>query len=172
MPEAVKASQKGKVAIVFGNEPNGLNNEQVGACTHLLEIPTSDLYDSMNLATAVGICLYELRWPGWMPSEPGWPGSNGIPRGSKSVLFSAEASPGIDRVSLWGKVQTLFEGIKHLLMRCHPELKDLKLLHGLARQILWFVANHEPKKGKKPLESPSSQGPGAKELGDFLEDSD
>jgi len=172
MPQAVQASQKGKVAIVFGNEPNGLSNEQVGACTHLLEIPTSDLYDSMNLATAVGICLYELRLA-WLDSIRTWVAQDRMASLEDQNRCFSQLKQALESIGfLYGvKSQTLFEGIKHLLMRCHPELKDLKLLHGLARQILWFVANHGPKKENQILELPSSPENEDNQPGDVLRQS-
>jgi tRNA/rRNA methyltransferase len=163
MPEAVQASQKGKVAIIFGNEPNGLNNEEVAACTHLLEIPTSDLYDSMNLATAVGICLYELRLA-WLDAIRTWVAQDRMASLEDQNRCFSQLKLALESIGfLYGeKSQTLFEGVKHLVMRCQPEMKDLKFLYGLARQILWFVANHEPKKENKPLEWPPPEGFGDK----------
>ncbi|NIZ40805.1 RNA methyltransferase [Entomospira entomophila] len=49
-----------KIALVFGNEKNGLNEEEMDLCHTLIHIPTSDLYPSLNLAQAVQIVTYEL----------------------------------------------------------------------------------------------------------------
>ncbi|NIZ18823.1 RNA methyltransferase [Entomospira culicis] len=48
------------VAILFGNEKNGLNEEEVDLAHQLLYIPTSDQYPSLNLAQAVQLVCYEL----------------------------------------------------------------------------------------------------------------
>src|SRR5262245_60268489 len=41
------------VALVFGAEPNGLPDEVVTRCHHLIRIPTGDEYPALNLAQAV-----------------------------------------------------------------------------------------------------------------------
>ncbi|HJH29043.1 MAG TPA: RNA methyltransferase [Methanosarcinaceae archaeon] len=50
----------GTVAILFGREDQGFNNEELKTCDMILTIPTSDIYPIMNLSHAVGIVLYEL----------------------------------------------------------------------------------------------------------------
>ncbi|MCG8378218.1 MAG: RNA methyltransferase [Proteobacteria bacterium] len=48
------------VAIVFGRESSGLTNEEIELCNYVIKIPTSDEYNSLNLAAAVQIICYEL----------------------------------------------------------------------------------------------------------------
>ncbi|HJH31630.1 MAG TPA: RNA methyltransferase [Methanosarcinaceae archaeon] len=50
----------GTVAILFGREDQGFNNNELGSCDMILTIPTSDVYQIMNLSHAAGIVLYEL----------------------------------------------------------------------------------------------------------------
>lgn len=49
-----------KTALVFGNETNGLSNEELQHCTRQVFIPTSDAFSSLNLAAAVQIAVYEV----------------------------------------------------------------------------------------------------------------
>jgi len=59
--QAVTAARNGdRVAIVFGNERTGLQNDELALCQHLVTIPTSDAYSSLNVAMAVQIIVYEL----------------------------------------------------------------------------------------------------------------
>ena len=51
----------GPVAFVFGNETAGLTNEEMFACQHLVHIPASAEFSSLNLAQAVQVVAYELR---------------------------------------------------------------------------------------------------------------
>jgi tRNA/rRNA methyltransferase len=51
----------GPVAFVFGNETAGLTNEEVFACQHLVHIPASREFSSLNLAQAVQVVAYELH---------------------------------------------------------------------------------------------------------------
>lgn len=55
------ASDQGEVAIVFGREDNGLNNDELMRCNLHLAIPTSDEYSSLNIAMAVQVVCYEVH---------------------------------------------------------------------------------------------------------------
>ena len=46
-------------ALVFGREDKGLFTSELDLCQHFITIPTNDELPSMNLAQAVGLCLYE-----------------------------------------------------------------------------------------------------------------
>ena len=48
-------------AFVFGNETNGLTNEELQFCRAEVSIPTNPEYGSLNLAAAVQIMTYLLR---------------------------------------------------------------------------------------------------------------
>ncbi|MEP0407015.1 MAG: RNA methyltransferase, partial [Roseibium sp.] len=51
------------VLLVMGNEQHGLSDEMAAACKTLIRIPQAGQADSLNLAVATGICLYEIRRP-------------------------------------------------------------------------------------------------------------
>lgn len=55
----VRAGQR--VAVVFGNERTGLENEELALCQAAVMIPANPEYPSLNLAQAVQILCYELR---------------------------------------------------------------------------------------------------------------
>src|SRR5262249_24541350 len=69
IPPLVSKAGAGRLALVFGPEPSGLTNEEVGLCHYLLTIPTAPEYRALNLAQAVGICLYELHLAARMPQR-------------------------------------------------------------------------------------------------------
>jgi tRNA/rRNA methyltransferase len=50
-----------QVALVFGNETNGLSTAEANKCHILATIPANPDYTSLNLAQAVQIMCYELR---------------------------------------------------------------------------------------------------------------
>lgn len=57
------ANQDGKVnkiAIVFGDERDGLSNQELARCSHIVTIPTNPAFPALNLAQAAAICAYEL----------------------------------------------------------------------------------------------------------------
>jgi TrmH family RNA methyltransferase len=49
-----------RVAIVFGNEVNGLEMKDLALCHEILAIPSSDAFPSLNLSHAVMVVAYEL----------------------------------------------------------------------------------------------------------------
>ncbi len=47
--------------LLMGNEQQGLPDELAGACDRLLRIPQAGRADSLNLAVATGVMLFEIR---------------------------------------------------------------------------------------------------------------
>jgi tRNA (cytidine32/uridine32-2'-O)-methyltransferase len=58
---ALRESGVGRVAILFGNENSGLQNEELQRCHYHVKIPTDPHYSSLNLAQAVQVMAYEIR---------------------------------------------------------------------------------------------------------------
>ena len=50
----------GAVAVLFGNEPEGLDNKWVSLCDQQVTIPMAGGVDSLNLAVAAGIMMHRL----------------------------------------------------------------------------------------------------------------
>jgi tRNA/rRNA methyltransferase len=61
MPRLLELAAHGEVALVFGNETNGLARADVNRCDFLTRIPTDAAYASLNLGAAVQVLCYELR---------------------------------------------------------------------------------------------------------------
>ena len=58
---AVQAAAGGPVALVFGRERTGLDNEELQLCHAAVHIPSDPAFSSLNLAAAVQVLSYELR---------------------------------------------------------------------------------------------------------------
>lgn len=70
-PQIAKAAAANKVAVLFGNEHNGLTNREVEACGFLATIPSHPGAPSLNLAQSVMLVAYELsRAASAGPSPP------------------------------------------------------------------------------------------------------
>lgn len=50
----------GGVGIVMGSEANGLRELTMRRCDHLIKLPTSDAFSTLNVSVATGIVLYEV----------------------------------------------------------------------------------------------------------------
>lgn len=52
--------QNEKIAVVFGNEVTGVEQSTIHLCEGCIEIPQLGMKHSLNIATAVGVVLWEL----------------------------------------------------------------------------------------------------------------
>lgn len=52
--------KKMKYALVFGHEVNGVGQEIINICDHVIEIPQFGTKHSLNIAVSAGIVLWEL----------------------------------------------------------------------------------------------------------------
>jgi len=52
----------GRIAIVLGTERSGLTNEDIGLCQRVCHIPANPEYSSLNVAQALQLAAWELRY--------------------------------------------------------------------------------------------------------------
>lgn len=144
-PRILDATEAGKVALVFGPEDNGLSNEDLALCTHIIQIPTAPEFRSLNLAQAVLICCYEIYVAAGV-FEPSQEKSPEAPSKVRERMFE-----------LWR--QTLFDigfmkedkadhmmlGLRRVLSRGKLSVDDAKIMMGIAKQAAW-AAGHPRKK--------------------------
>lgn len=60
--EHLREHPEGRVAFVVGTERSGLTNEQVSLCHRACTIPANPLYSSLNVAQALQLGAFELRY--------------------------------------------------------------------------------------------------------------
>jgi TrmH family RNA methyltransferase len=58
-----KGDYRPPVLLVMGNEQSGLSATIAAACDQLVRIPMAGRADSLNLAVATAVMLYEIRRP-------------------------------------------------------------------------------------------------------------
>jgi tRNA/rRNA methyltransferase len=137
--------------MVFGPEPHGLTNEEIGRCHGLVHIPVDAEYGSLNLAQAVAICCYELR-KAWSKAvnenrgRPEVPVRSVAPFADQERMFEHLRDALTAVGYLFGdKADSLMSGLRHLIGRAQPTHQEVKILHGLARQMLWAAGQMKPK---------------------------
>ena len=61
--ELIKGAVKSQsqIALLFGPERTGLDNEHLALCTHRVWLDANPVYPSLNLAQALMVCAYTLR---------------------------------------------------------------------------------------------------------------
>ena len=153
-PALVSAAKTGKAALLFGPEDHGLSNKDLEHCQQLITIPTHPDYQSLNVAQAVVICLYEIYLAALAPAQ-----ADGLERAKAEDI---ERLFDIMRNSLL-KIGFLdSENPEHMLLafrrifgRNGLEAKDVRILTGMFRQIEWYanqgwkVVEEKEKKGIK-----------------------
>lgn len=58
--EVIKYSKEEKLALIFGNEVKGVDQEVLDLCDGFIEIPQSGTKHSLNISVSVGVVLWEL----------------------------------------------------------------------------------------------------------------
>ena len=136
----------GPCALVFGPEPSGLSNAEIARCHGVINIPADEAYPALNLAQTVAICLYELRRL-WLTAE-----NVGSAAAARAIAPFEEQERMFDHLQqaleavhfLYGdKAEPLMHAIRQLIARAQPSPNEVRILHGLARQLLW-TAEHRP----------------------------
>lgn len=62
--ENPKLLAEDKLAIILGNEGDGLSDKTISACDYTVKIPMKEGVDSLNVAAASGVAFWQLRYRG------------------------------------------------------------------------------------------------------------
>jgi 23S rRNA (guanosine2251-2'-O)-methyltransferase len=58
--EKISFDNNERIAVIFGNEVNGVEQETILKCDGCIEIPQLGMKHSLNIATAAGVVLWEI----------------------------------------------------------------------------------------------------------------
>ncbi len=153
-PQLASAARTGKVALIFGPEDHGLSNKDIEHCQLLITIPTHPEYQSLNVAQAAVICLYEIYLAFLAPAE-----DSPIERARADQierLFDRMRSS-LLRIGFLDSEnpEHMLLAFRRILGRAALEEKDVRILTGLFRQIEWYadqgwkVVQEKERKGLK-----------------------
>ena len=126
----------GPVALVFGRERTGLENEELQLCHAAIHIPANPDYSSLNLAAAVQIVAYEWRLAGLeaAPPAPSLP-SDAEPPATHAELesFFAHLFELLDQVDFHkGKDPAMVsQRLRRLFLRSRLDARELRILRGI-----------------------------------------
>lgn len=155
LPRLLEAASSGPVALVFGPEPHGLTNAEVSLCHYLIHIPTDPEYPALNLAQAVAVCCYEAGRAvrGRLPADA--PGPRVAGHAELERMY-AHLQEGLEAIHfLYGpKTPTLMQGIRQMLNKARLTDSEARILHGMARQMLWVARQA----GRLPPGAPAETG--------------
>ena len=60
MLQKIQFEPNEKIAVIFGNEVTGVEQETILQCDGCIEIPQLGMKHSLNIATAAGVVLWEI----------------------------------------------------------------------------------------------------------------
>ncbi|MCP6758098.1 MAG: RNA methyltransferase [Fischerella sp. CENA71] len=148
-------------ALIFGREDRGLSNQELNYAQRFVRIPTSSSYSSLNLATAVAICCYELSLSHNTGKEDREEFSASpslhLTASSENVADSEIASIEIvegyyqQLESLLLKIGYLhphtavsrMEKFRQLYNRTQLQKHEVAMLRGILRQVEWAISSHK-----------------------------
>jgi tRNA (cytidine32/uridine32-2'-O)-methyltransferase len=127
-------AQGAEVALLFGNERSGLDNDELSVCHAMVRIPSAEDFSSLNLAQAVQVMAWELRMAtlGSLPEPP--PDHDAPPATADQMerffehlfatLHAIDFHKGRSAVTIEQRLRRLFH-------RASPDARELRILHGV-----------------------------------------
>ena len=136
------ALRRGRIAVVFGSEQNGLTNEEIAMCHRLVRLPMAVPAPSYNLAQAVLLTLYELFSTAQQPLPPS--GRSTATSQALERMFS-EWTALLTAIGFLNGAQggrTMID-LRRMWHRAELNEREVRVLRGILRQTLWCVT-HQP----------------------------
>jgi len=136
--QIVSISQNNSVALLFGAEDRGLTNDELHWCHLLVNIPTGG-FTSLNLSHAVMILCYEL-----------------LVTATGAAAFSPKLATAVELEGMYGQLGDLLQKIgflnkenpdywmmhiRRFLARTHLQAREVKIIRGICRQLVWYAGN-------------------------------
>ncbi len=127
------------VALLFGRERNGLENDEVALADRIVTLPVNPAFASLNLAQAIVIVAYE-----WFKRTSGGSLPFGMPQksapaGKQQLLaFFASLERELEKVEFFrppDKRETMQINLRNIFTRMQPTQQDIQTLHGVIMAI-------------------------------------
>ncbi|MEO7065341.1 MAG: RNA methyltransferase [Rhodanobacter sp.] len=134
--QALAAALRGEqVALVFGNERTGLDNEELAHCHAMVRIPSVDDFSSLNLSQAVQVMAYEMRLAllSENPLAPVVLDRDPPADSDQMEHFYSHLSQTLHDIDFHkGRSEdTVLLRLHKFFQRAQPDERELRLLHGI-----------------------------------------
>jgi tRNA/rRNA methyltransferase len=136
---AAHVTAQNRVAILFGRERNGLENDEVALADRIVTFPVNPAFASLNLAQAVALMAYEWfkltsaqALPFAMPEK-----SRPAPK-QQLFAFFANIERELEKVEFFRpaeKRETMQINLRNIFTRMRPTQQDIQTLHGVIMAI-------------------------------------
>ena len=131
------AQSTGEVALVFGRERTGLENDELQLCHAAITIPANPEYSSLNLAAAVQVLAYELlvaRLAQAPATQAAAVDPDDLPAAHGDMeSFFAHLGALLDDIDFHkGKAPDMVtQRLRRLFLRAQPDPRELRILRGI-----------------------------------------
>jgi tRNA/rRNA methyltransferase len=123
---------RGKTALVFGNEETGLTTSELASCTHLCAIPTSPELGSMNLSHAVAVVLAAVFASRQRRAPAKEKGPEAAPLEEREALLGHLRELLLDiGLDSAGNPERLLAALRRRLDRCPPTLREIRAVRAI-----------------------------------------
>jgi TrmH family RNA methyltransferase len=134
----VTLSQQHHVGILFGPEDAGLTSDELDRCHDLIVIPTVTEATSLNLAQAVMVVCYELMRQQPLLQVQQLPQMASVEE-IEAMYAHLRETFAIRGFADMDAVERVVLGLRRVFERTKLELRDVRLLRGIARQLAWAL---------------------------------
>lgn len=152
--QIIQEAQSGKVAILFGPERMGLNNDDLRRAHFHMDIPGNPDYNVLNVASAIQLVCYEC----FMASREHFePNEKSYPLVNELEGFYQHLETTLDKVGFLIKAhpgQAMLR-LKRLFTRARPEKIELNMLRGILSSMDKLAAQSSGR-GKPTPSTPSN----------------
>lgn len=143
------AAEHNQVAVVLGTERTGLSNEQISHCHYICYIPANPDYSSLNVAQAIQLAAWELRYalieqnPYLNSKEEmklDFPAPNQDPLAPQEQVEALlthwqKALEAIDFIDTQQPKKTMLK-MRHWMLRSRLTQNETEMMRGVCTQIL------------------------------------
>ena len=135
------AMQGREVAVLFGNERAGLDNDEIQRCHAAITIPSDPACSSLNLAQAVQVVAWEVRMAWLQAAQPAEPAAlrkappanaaemegffDHLGRALEDIEFHKGRSP-----------RTILRRLRRLFLRAQPDQQEVQVLRGILADVI------------------------------------
>jgi len=128
-------ASRNKVALIFGREDRGLNNEEVARCSLMLNIPADPKNPSFNLAQAVLIVAHEISSAGREAEVP----RRIVTEEEFDLLFNRlkqlMKEAGYQPKGIRDNEAGVLQDLRRILARTNLSPREARMVHGIITQV-------------------------------------
>jgi len=137
-------SKKHQVALLFGPERTGLDNDHLAFCTHRVWLDANPSYPSLNLAQAIMVCAFTLRETLTLSDDPETRmlvDREGVAQFADPAAIAAMLEhwrAGLEAIGYLDPAnpKKLMPRLQALFARTRLHKEEIDLLRGIAKQML------------------------------------